>query len=206
MICIGAVIARSLVLVAVLALAAGCNGKADDGPAATIPPSAPTTSAPADPYAVPAVIDEAYVNRVLAALDQVEGDATRSIVAAGGLVPDAGAKLRSIYNDPQLEQQLNLLTKTDLGRLKMPPGNRKTAVRRLVQARPTCILVDVTLDFSDLVNNPPVRPLDEVDFLTLRPTQPQADPLEVNPTPWSVSNEEVLKSGALPRPENQCDA
>ena len=46
-------------------------------PTAQVRPAPPTT---ADPYAVPAVIDIAYVNRVLAALDQVDGDATREAV------------------------------------------------------------------------------------------------------------------------------
>ena len=56
---------------AVIAVGAltGCGGDGSgtaDGPTATVP------TTPPDPYAVPAVIDEAYVNRVLAALDQVE--------------------------------------------------------------------------------------------------------------------------------------
>jgi len=55
-------------------------------PAATAPAAAPgptTTTAPADPYAVPEVIDAAYVNRVLAALYAIDGDTTREVLATG---------------------------------------------------------------------------------------------------------------------------
>lgn len=206
MICIGAVIARSLVLVAALALGAGCNGETDGGPAATIPPPAPTTSVPADPYAVPAVIDEGYVNRVLAALDQVRGDAVRRFVAVGQVDAEAGIALRSIYNDPQYVQELEGLVKTDRSRLKTPPGNRRTTATRVLQGQQTCILAEVSIDFSEVALAPPPRPADEVTSVTLRPTQPDADGRGLNPTPWSLSNADVLKRGALPSPEDQCAA
>ena len=75
MICIaavGRVVARVGVVCAAVAVVAaglvGCGGGKDrvaGVPTATVP------TVPPDPYSVPAVIDEAYVNRVLAALDQV---------------------------------------------------------------------------------------------------------------------------------------
>jgi len=205
MICIGAVIARSLVLVAALALAAGCNGRADEGADTTLPPPpAPTTSVPADPYAVPAAIDEAYVNRVLAALDQVDGEAVRTLVSVVQIDPRVGEILRSVYNDPQYGQDLEGLTKTDLSRLKVPPGNLTRTVSRLVEIRGNCIRAEVSIDYSQVAKSPPPRPTDEVNSLTLRPTQPEADPTNLNPTPWSISDAQVLKPGQTPRPEDQC--
>ncbi len=150
-----AVIARSLAVVAALGLAAGCNGKADGGPAATIPPSSTSTSTPTDPYAVPAVIDEAYVNRVLAALDQIRGEAVRRFVAVGQVDADVGIALRSIYNDPQYVQELEGLVKTDRSRLKTPPGNRRTTATRVLHGQQTCILAEVSIDFSEVAQAPP---------------------------------------------------
>jgi hypothetical protein len=206
MICIGAVIARSLVLVAALALGTGCNGKTDSGANTTLPPPPTASTTPADPYAVPAVIDEAYVNRVLAGLDQVRGDAVRRFVAIGQVDAEAGRAMRSIYNDPQYAQELEGLVKTDRSRLKTPPGNRRTTATRVLQGQQTCILAEVSIDFSEVALAPPPRPADEVTSVTLRPTQPGADIRSLNPTPWSMSNADVLKQGALPSPENQCAA
>ncbi|HSH61493.1 MAG TPA: hypothetical protein VK988_17985 [Acidimicrobiales bacterium] len=203
-----AVIARSLVLVAALALAAGCNGKAGGGPAATIPPSSTSTSAPSDPYAVPAVIDEAYVNRVLAALDQVEGDVVRSLVANRVPQVDDTARLRAIYNDPQYQLEVDgLLRQAQRGVMafKTPPGNRKTTVSRVITARPDCILVETSTDYSDVVLAPAPAGANEGVFLvTLRPTQPSADPHSLNVTPYSVSNSEVLRPGEAPKERSVC--
>ncbi len=86
-------IPAALAALALLASAACSGGGADKGSAganptlatdpprtnptlATVPPATTTTN----PYAVPAVIDVAYVNRVLAGLDAVMGDAGRSLV------------------------------------------------------------------------------------------------------------------------------
>lgn len=209
MICIGAVIARSLLLIAALALAAGCNGKADGGPTTTVPSPSTSTTAPADPYAVPAVIDEAYVNRVLAALDQVEGDVVRSLIANRVPQIDDTARLRAIYNDPQFRLELDGLiksAKTDLSEYKTPPGNRRTRAGRLLTARPTCILLEAAKDFSEVVRTVPASSPDDVDIITLQPTQPGADPNDLNPTPWSISNTEIIKTGQSPEARAQCPA
>lgn len=152
------------------------------------------------------MIDEAYVNRVLAALDKVDGDATRSVVSAGQVGPQAGEILRAIYNDPQYVQELEGLVKTDLSRLIVPPGNLKRTVNRLVEASANCLRAEVSIDYSQVAKSPPPRPADEVNSLTLRPTQPGADPRNLNPTPWSISDAQVLKVGQAPKPEDQCAA
>lgn len=201
MICIRTVIARTLVLVAALALAAGCNGKADGGPQTTLPPPPTASTTPPDPYAVPAVIDEAYVNRVLAALDQVEGDVVRSLVANRVPQIDDTKRLRAIYNDPQFQLELDDLVtfaKTDLSQYKVPPGNRKTTVTRVVTTKPDCIYVEASTDFSEVVRVLAERPPDEVKAITLRPTQAGADQQDLNPTPWSITNAELIKRGTSP--------
>ena len=72
----------------------GCGAGKDpvaDVPTATVP------TVPPDPYAVPAVIDEAYVNRVLAALDQAVGDVVRMVIRTKVLSPEAIERLQAIY-------------------------------------------------------------------------------------------------------------
>ena len=101
MICIGPMgrlVARVVVwgvAAAVVAVGvAGCGGDdsgAADGPTASVP------TVPPDPYAVPAVIDEAYVNRVLAALDQAVGDVVRMVVSTKSYPPDAIERLQALY-------------------------------------------------------------------------------------------------------------
>ncbi|MFN2504089.1 MAG: hypothetical protein ABR540_07650, partial [Acidimicrobiales bacterium] len=70
--------ARILVAVAVLSLVACSDDPTVDPPSATVGTEAPSTTS-ADPYAVPAVIDEAYVNRVLAGLDAAVGEVVRLV-------------------------------------------------------------------------------------------------------------------------------
>jgi hypothetical protein len=191
---------RILLLVVALTSLAACNG---DGADNTLPPPPP------DPYAVPAVIDEAYVNRVLAALDQVEGDVVRHLVATRRADDYGSTRLRAIYNDPQYQLELDALmrsAKTDLSEYKTPPGNRKSAVIRLATRRSDCILAETTRDFSGVVRAPPPRRADEVDLVTLRPTQADADPKNFNPTPWSIGNAEIIKAGQTPDVRAQCPA
>lgn len=104
-----------LAALALLASTACSDGGADKGSAganptlATDPPRtnptlatvpAPTTTT--NPYAVPAVIDAAYVTKVTAALDKVLGDAIRSMVAAGTITTDGYDRLRAIFGSTEL--------------------------------------------------------------------------------------------------------
>src|SRR5581483_6015068 len=109
-------------------------------PQPTVPATAPTTSTPADPYAIPATIDTAYVDRVLKALDHVDGDAARIIVASRQVARDASDRLAAIYSGDELVAQTNawldLLDR--LNDVKNPPGDRVTTTKRLIAAHPTC--------------------------------------------------------------------
>src|SRR5581483_2350776 len=90
--------AAGLVSVGLLLSACGKSATAHQAastklPQPTVPPTAPTTTTPADPYAIPATIDAAYLNRVFLALEHIDGDATRLIVANKKLVPEAARHL-----------------------------------------------------------------------------------------------------------------
>ena len=127
--------------VAVL-LATSCSSADDEGATAaraaiaTVPEQTTTTN----PYAVPPMIDAAYVNRVLAGLDAAMGDVVRMVMKAGAMTPEAIQQMEALYTGPPLELQINLLIQDSIlgfPGMKPDPGNRKTTVTRLLsnQAR-----------------------------------------------------------------------
>lgn len=201
--------------VTVLAFVGGACSSDDDGGGSTpaTQPAPPTTTTtiiqPADPYAIPEVIDEAYVNRLLAALDQIDGDILRRVVASEGIDAEVPKMLRAIYNDPQYDEELEGIRRV-LGRgleaFRRPPGNRKTTVERLVEARSDCVFFEARTDSSEVLKVVAPEPQGELELLTLRPKQKGADPSGVNPTPWSVANAEVIERGAVAPGRATCGA
>ncbi|MGI8684837.1 MAG: hypothetical protein ACR2MO_07080 [Acidimicrobiales bacterium] len=206
------IIMRRASLVAVLAVLVGaCSPGGNKGPETTVPtaPTTVATTAPVDPFAVPTVIDAAYVDRVLAALNKVEGDLVRDLVETNALTVEASTRLRAIYNDPKYQQEFDSLVKlfgAGTTEFKRPPGDRSTTVIELVSTSPACILAKTASDYSAVVTVPPAPEADKVDIVTLRATQPGADPKNLNPTPWSVSNDETINVSDSPPPRATCDA
>lgn len=201
-----------MAVVAVVAvIVAACSRRRADGPETTVPtlPATVATTAVADPFAVPAVIDADYVNRVLAALNKVEGDLVRDLVERNVVGLEANIRLRAVYNDPKFKQEFDSLIKlfsTGADAFKRPPGDRVTIVSEIVNASRTCILVKTKSDYSSVVVNLPPKQVNEIDITTLRPTQPDADPENLNPTPWSVSNDETISIADAPPPRARCAA
>ena len=113
MTCCSPVTRRTAIPAAVAALAllaspacsrgGGERGSAGAGPTATVGTEPPRTTT-TNPYAVPAVIDIAYVNRVLAGLDAVIGDVTRIVVRTRTIPPDAYDRLKAAYGTNDLLQ------------------------------------------------------------------------------------------------------
>lgn len=160
--------------------------------------SSPTATTPADPFAVPKVIDAAYANRVLEALNLVDGDALRLIVSTRAIDIPVLERIRAIYNDPEYDVELRgskRVLEGDLAVFKTPPGNLRTEVERVLVARPDCIVVEARLDNSAVLHTPPSRPADELQVIVLVPTQPGADLKRLNPTPWSVRYDELIRAG-----------
>lgn len=183
-----------------LVAAGSCGGdKAPAATGATVRKAAPTT-VPADPYAVPATIDKAYLDRVFAALERVDGDATRIIVAKGTMVPDASARLRAIYAEDEFQAQVNLwldiVIQKQLDRFKNPPGDRLSRVDRVLTGRRDCVFVGVLRDYSAITSttSPPA-----VEYVTLRPADAARDQANLNPTPWMISSEGYKSDGSVPR-------
>jgi len=139
------------------ALTACSSGDEPAAPTATLgtaPPVTPTT----DPYAVPPVIDEAYVNRVLEALDAANGEVLRLVVKTKTIPPEAVDRLRALYPDRDLLQlQLDVL-QSDLRRgfagIRPEPGNQRTTVEELITARSSCLYAKVHRDSADVAMTP----------------------------------------------------
>jgi hypothetical protein len=173
-----------------LAASAACSPSGADrsGPTATVATEAPATTTTTDPYAVPAVIDEAYVNRVLAGLDATRGDATRSIVASRTIPRDAYDRLRAMYGSDQwLQLRLDSL-QSDMRRnfagYAAEPGNQVSTVVKLLTATAPCIFAQVRRDYSAV--GPGATASSDRNWVGLRPLDPSRDPAGHNPTSWAL--------------------
>jgi hypothetical protein len=191
---------RRIILLGLIAsvVAGACGGKGPPAATqATVPQSAPSTTA-ADPYAVPATIDAAYLNRVFAALDAVDSDATRIIVETRSLPPAAADRLVSIYGQQELPvQTARWLDRIDAGlpEFKPHPGAQKTTVVRLLSSRPTCVFATVKRDHTAVAIDPP--PSHEI-FVYLAPLDPVRNQKGFNPTPWAIGGEGFNSDGSMP--------
>lgn len=185
-----------------LAAAGACGG--NDTPAtagATVPLEAPSTTA-SDPYAVPAKIDAAYLNRIFAALEKVDGDATRAIVASRKLPPDATDRLRAIYADPEFQKQVDLwldVVVEGVTGFNSEPGDRRTAIERVVTARSDCVFVAVKRDYTPVTGSVGAG---RTNYVALRPLDSQRDQLNLNPTPWAIAFDGYNTDGS--QPEDPC--
>jgi hypothetical protein len=164
----------------------------------TVPTAAPLTTT-TNPYAVPAVIDAAYVNRVLAGLDATMGDVLRLVARTKTIPREAYDRMRAAYHtDNELQRRIDA-TQMDLLRglpgLRPSPGDKSSSVLRLVTARADCIFTEVRRDYS-AVSFTPVT--DSVHWVGLRPLDPARDPLGYNATRWAFAFDGVLADRSQP--------
>jgi hypothetical protein len=181
-----------------IALAA-CGGGGDDQPTsrATVP-DRPATTVAADPYAVPATIDAAYLNRVFLALEEIDGQATRLILENKAYVPEAALRLNAIYGKEEFDAQTNLwvdLINQGLTGFKSPAGNRRTITERVLTATPQCVYAAVVRDYSAISQSPPPN---SVEYVALRPLDHSRDSKRLNPTPWMIVKEGYRSDGSVP--------
>jgi hypothetical protein len=178
------------VTVALLASAACSGGGADKGSAganptlATEPPRTTTTN----PYAVPAVIDGAYVNRVLAGLDAITGDAVRLVVQTRSIPRDAYDRLRAVYaNDTWLQIDIDGLQsdmRKGFSTYRTPPGNQVTTVTQMITIRQECIFAKVNRDYSLVGINSSST---DTQWVALTPLDPSRDTHGYNATRWALA-------------------
>jgi hypothetical protein len=170
---------------------AGCRASEGSPPEATVPtaPSTSSTTAPIDVSVIPPVIDEPYLNAVLAALDEVDGEATRLIYRQKKLTPEAVDLLNAIYSDDQTDRQANiwlqsLVEDPGLSGILSDPGVRRSQVDRLISASQVCVFVRVRRDYSKVAVDSTPGPL---EYLVLRPLDRSNDPNNRNRTAWMIT-------------------
>lgn len=187
--------------VLVLVLAAGCTGTGDQAERGSPDPSrTPATTTP-ERYEVPAAIDAAYVNRVLAALDAVDGEVFRLYLRDRAISPGISARIKALYGTGEkYDRTVRELEDERDNRPAREPGNRITTVTRLITTTPTCIYAQVTRDFRPVMGT--VSGL--VAWVGLRPISALAEQGQYNPTPWGY-----VVDGFMPdrsEPPNPCAA
>jgi hypothetical protein len=151
-----------------------------------------TEAADADPYAIPeGGIDEAYVERVLNAIFEVNREALAITLESepGGLAPfEAEERLRAIYAGDYGAATLvgynEIASSLDQRALFLDqPGAVRVRVLDLVATDESCIVARQSLDFSSVLRDaPPIR--EEFVALASKPSGEEDENL--NPTPWQV--------------------
>jgi hypothetical protein len=193
---------RAVAVGAAVLMFAGCSDGGDGAigaPSATVPTLPPQTTT-TNPYAIPDVIDAAYVNRVLAGLDAAVGDIVRHLTRSKALPLDTPERLKGLYgNNDSLNIQFGLLQQYErfhLSELPPVPGDRKTSVDDLLFAQRSCIYAAVTRDYSPVVGrSQPSRK----EWVALRPLPSGGDPIGVNPTGWVYTYDGTSPDGQPPR-------
>ena len=195
------------VLVGVLAVV-GCSDHGRDttrAPTATVRKEAATTTTSVVPVdQVPAVIDVAYVQRVIDALDHVMGDAVRALVAAKA--PDRAfyERLRAVYLDPEFERVQSSFGRSaanDLAGFRDAPGDPVTRVGRVITAANDCIFAEVDRDLGPTHKESP-SPEVRHSYLGLGTRRTEHDPAALNPTAWMIGLDGTNVDGSEPR--NPC--
>ena len=179
-----------------LALLPAC---ASTHPSATPQATVPVTSATADPYAVPAKITPAYVQRVLDALEGVNGEATARIVALHRMDDQSAFLLRAVFGDQEFQTQTQSWASqvaVGLKNYKSSPRPIRDQVQALISGTPRCVFVSVRRDFGGVAINPPPS---HVSYIELVPLIPSDDPRHVNPTPWAIGLAGVNSAGVQPQ-------
>lgn len=185
--------ALTAVAVALVASMVACSPEAEPrGPAAAPPTAPPTTEASptaeateADEFAIPDEIDEAYVERVLDALDESHTAAVEEVANAGRVTNAARSHLEASYRDEAAERVLDGFKLVLRGRtnvtFKRAPTGTTFEVKEIESATPACIFVLVSQDPSGLVDVP-VEPFDAYYHLVS-----EGPSSEINPTPWLIA-------------------
>lgn len=203
---------RIVALAGVLVIGA-CSGDGDDGVTGpTVPPGgetsttgAPstTTTAPAN-YDVPELIDQAYVQRVVSAYDEVLGDAIRVLKRDGGLSDEFLKHLLAIYSADEFEFQQQLwgesVAKGRLEKTPAEPGDPATAVGAVVSATPTCVIARAERDLSANFTGTQAESSQD-DYLVLVRKAAGRDPLNRNPTPWVLGFDGYKADNSVPTDE-----
>lgn len=188
------------------ASAAACNSSsgADRGAAGNTVATEPAPTTTTSPYAVPAVIDIAYVNRVLAGLDAAIGDVVRLVYERRTIPPGTLSRLRPLYGNDQLLQLfldgLQIDLRSGFPNYRPQIGNKSSVVTQLVSARADCIFTQVHRDYSAITTDSSavVNP----QWVALRHSTSGTDQSPPNPTGWVLIYDGFTRDRT--QPQNPC--
>ncbi len=156
-----------------------------------------------NPYAVPPVIDIAYVNRVLAGLDAAVGDVVRFVVKTKPAPHEITLQLKPLYTDHMASLQLEGFHQDsieDFEGYRATPGNKISKVVELVSATSTCIFAHLSRDYGPVVDVPNPDLSDQ--WVALVPKELARDPNSYNVTGWMYAYD-GFEIDHL-RPKNPC--
>jgi hypothetical protein len=158
-----------------------------------------TTSTTAVSYEVPAVIDEAYVARVMQALDHVYGDAVRHL-SQTRVVDESFLKYLVAIHNPRiygLAQDLwvKIQARQFVG-LRSDPGDPVTRIDDLLRADRDCILIQGDQSLGALFSTD--DPTNHHPYVALTPLSGGRNPDALNPTPWTVNFAGSGSNGSAP--------
>jgi len=194
-----------------LAVLAACSTSTKSGGTATVAPSAPTTapttaipttSTTADAWAVPATITPEYLNRVLAELDHIDGDAFRDARAHNAVTPrfiELEQAIRAGTHELDFqEREITQEIEKGWSKIRQVPGDRVITVEHILTAPAHCVLAAVAIDFSGVTVGAPLAYPQW--YAALVPS----DPSTINPTHWAFADDGFEPNGGAPTPEAAC--
>jgi len=150
---------------------------------------------------MPATIDAAYVDRVLAYLDHLQGEALRSVRAANAITPkftEIETAIRADGHELRLATDLQAANiSKGWPNIRALPGERRTVVTTLLKWSRGCVVAAVSVDFSALTIGRQTQYPQW--YIGLVPTLPTL----INPTHWAISNDGYEPGGGTP--EAPCD-
>jgi hypothetical protein len=146
------------------------------------------------------VIDAAYVNRVLAGLDAIDGDVTRLVAKTKTIPHEAYDRLRAIYADDKILQVAIDLFQGYLRANLLPPsaepGNQATTISQLITTKSTCVFSRVHRDYS-AVGPGAAAPTDRI-FVAVKRLDNSRDASGYNRTGWAIAYEGFPPDGSQP--------
>jgi len=189
----------ALLLTALAACSSSSGADRDTATAQTVATEPPTTTT-TNPYAVPAVIDAAYVNRVLAGLDALMGDVARLIIDSRTIPREAYDRMKALYASDSTFMQLAIDgyqqdIRRNFAGYKPTPGNVLTTVTQLVSTSRSCVFAKVNRDYTQVGTNSVAT---DIQWIALTPLDPSRDPLRYNPTPFALAYEGFPRSRTQP--------
>ena len=174
----------------------GGGSAAASTPATSAAPTTSTTLTPIDQ--VPAVITVEYVQRVMDALDKVEGNLTRKLYADKLPSPEWRNGLMAIFvakGFDDAEAAFGRDAANAFENYRNPPGDPISKVHRVDDFSNTCIVAEARRDLSAFFTRAPSE--DSLEgVLILQAKDPSKDPAGVNPTAWTIYGSGLAKPGA----------